>query len=254
MLMTEADTLCEYLLRFGDNCLILGHRLSEWVGHGPVLEEELALANIGLDLLGQAQYWLNLAGEIEGQGHDADFFAYKRDAGAFRNVLLVEQANGDFALTMARQAYFDSWHFLILEQLCRSRHQRIGEIAAKALKEVRYHVERSSDWLIRLGDGTEESHRRMQNAIDDLWIFTGELFDMDAVDEVLLAQGIAVDFNLILPQWRQRLQAVLDEATLTVPETGWMRRGGKQGVHSEHLGYLLAEMQFLPRAYPDAHW
>jgi len=249
-----SDPLYEYLLRLGDNCLILAQRLSEWVGHGPVLEEELALANVSLDLIGQTQLWLSLAAEVENQGHDADGLAYRRDAQQFRNVLLVEQANGDYAYTMARQLYFDLWHKLVLQQLCASNDTRIAEIAAKSLKEVLYHLERSQDWVIRLGDGTAASHRRMQTAIDELWIFTGELFEPDAVDEALLTEGIAADLAQIQPNWWAQINAILDEATLKIPTENWTRRGGKQGIHSEHLGYILAEMQFLQRAYPDAKW
>ena len=248
------NPLYEYLLRLGDNGLILAQRLSEWVGHGPVLEEELGLANVSLDLIGQTQHWLGLAAEVAGQGHDADWLAYRRDAQQFRNVLLVEQPNGDYAYTMARQLYFDLWHKLLLEQLSESSDPRIAEIAAKSLKEVHYHLERSHDWVVRLGDGTAESHRRMQTAIDELWIFTGELFESDAVDEALVSEGIAADLSQLRQPWRAQIGAILDEATLKVPTENWTRRGGKQGVHSEHLGYILAEMQFLQRAYPDANW
>lgn len=248
--MSGNDATVEYLLRLGDNCLILGHRLSEWVGHAPVLEEDLGLANVSLDLIGQAQNWLGLAGEIEGEDHDADWFAYRRDAGEFRNCLLVEQPNGDFAHTMARQLYFDLWHVMVLERLAHAADERIAGIAAKALKEATYHLERSRDWVIRLGDGTAESRRRMQAAIDELWNFTGELFESDEIDEAVAA----VDTGALAAGWRGRLSDILAGATLTFPQENWMRTGGRQGVHSEHLGYLLAEMQFLQRAYPDARW
>jgi len=252
--MTADDAATEYLLRLGDNCLILGHRLSEWVGHAPVLEEDLGLANVALDLLGQAQHWLGLAAELEGEGRDADWFAFRRDAGEFRNALLVEQPNGDFAHTMARQLYFDLWHVPLLANLENSMHAGIAGIAAKAHKEARYHLERSGDWVIRLGDGTEESHRRMQEAINELWNFTGELFESDAVEEVLAAEGVAADAGRIAASWRKRLGDILTEATLDLPQENWMRHGGRRGIHSEHLGFLLAEMQFLQRAYPDARW
>ncbi len=252
--MTAEDAAPEYLLRLGDNCLILGHRLSEWVGHAPVLEEDLGLANVALDLLGQAQHWLGLAAEIEGEGRDADWFAFRRDAGDFRNALLVEQPNGDFSHTMARQLYFDLWHVLLLVNLQNSMHAGIAGIAAKAHKEARYHLERSGDWVIRLGDGTEESHRRMQEAINELWNFTGELFESDAVEEVLAAEGVAADAGRIAASWRKQLGDILTEATLDLPQENWMRHGGRRGIHSEHLGFLLAEMQFLQRAYPDARW
>ena len=184
--MTPPKPLFEYLLRLGDNCLILGHRISEWVAHSPAIEEELALGNVALDLLGQTQLWLGLAAEAEGKGRDADKLAYLRDAGEFRNLILVEQPNGDFAHTMARQFYFDAWHYLLLQGLTQSKDAHIAGIAAKALKEVSYHLRRSGDWVVTLGDGTEESHRRMQAAIDDLWMYTGEMFEMDAVEQELL--------------------------------------------------------------------
>jgi ring-1,2-phenylacetyl-CoA epoxidase subunit PaaC len=248
------DPLFEYLLRLGDNCLILGHHLSEWCGHGPALEEDLALSNVALDMIGQTQLWLGLAAEVEGRGRDADKLAYLRDAGEFRNVLLVEQPNGDFANTMARQFYFDAWHYLMLRELSSSADARIAEIAAKALKEVSYHLERSREWVIRLGDGTEESHRRMQDGIDDLWMFTGELFEMDDVDREILARGIGPDLAALHAPWLALVRATAEEATLTLPQPGWTQRGGKRGVHSEHLGYILTELQFLQRAYPNATW
>jgi ring-1,2-phenylacetyl-CoA epoxidase subunit PaaC len=252
--MTSQDPLFEYLLRLGDNSLILGHRLSEWSGHAPVLEEELALGNIALDLIGQTQLWLSLAGEVEGKGRDADKLAFLRDAGGYRNVLLVEQPNGDFARTMTRQFFFDTWHYLLLQGLTQSTDTRIADIAGKSLKEVAYHAERSRDWVVRLGDGTEESHRRMQRAIDDLWVYTGELFEMDEIDRTLLTQGLAVDLAALRQPWSEHVGRTLKEATLEQPKQGWAQRGGKRGVHSEHLGYLLAEMQFLQRAYPNATW
>jgi ring-1,2-phenylacetyl-CoA epoxidase subunit PaaC len=252
--MTSQDPLFEYLLRLGDNSLILGHRLSEWSGHAPVLEEELALGNIALDLIGQTQLWLSLAGEVEGKGRDADKLAFLRDAGGYRNVLLVEQPNGDFARTMTRQFFFDTWHYLLLQGLTQSTDTRIADIAGKSLKEVAYHAERSRDWVVGLGDGTEESHRRMQRAIDDLWVYTGELFEMDEIDRTLLTQGLAVDLAALRQPWSEHVGRTLEEATLEQPKQGWAQRGGKRGVHSEHLGYLLAEMQFLQRAYPNATW
>ncbi len=183
----DSSGIFEYLLRLGDNCLILSQRLSEWCGHGPVLEEDIALTNIALDLLGQARFWLSYAGEVEGAGRDEDQLAFLRDSGQFRNVLLVEQPNGDYAITTARQFYFDSWHFHLLSALQKSSDARIAAIAEKAIKEVTYHLERSTDWVIRLGDGTDESHRRMQNAADELWMYTGELFEMDDLDREMAA-------------------------------------------------------------------
>lgn len=250
----QTDPRIEYLLRLGDNALILSHRLSEWCGHGPVLEEDLALTNVALDLIGQAQFWLGYAGELEGKGRDADALAYKRDVWDFRNVILVEQPNGDYAHTMARQLYFDAWHFHLLSALTSSSDPRIAEIAAKALKEVAYHLERSTMWVVTLGDGTEESHGRMQRAIDYLWSYTGELFEVDEVETTLVAKGIAPDLMKLVAPWRSTVGDVLRQATLAMPEDTWMHSGGKKGIHSESLGFILADMQFLQRAYPGATW
>jgi len=244
----------EYLLRLGDNALILAQRLSEWCGKGPALEEDIALTNTALDLLGQARLWLTYAGEVEGRGRDEDQLAYLRDAHQFRNLLLLEQPNGDYAMTMTRQFYFDAWHYFLLQELVKSTDERIAEISGKAIKEVTYHLRRSSDLIVRLGDGTEESHRRMQTAMDDLWMYTGELFAADAVDERLAAQGVACDPARLREPWLKHVTEVCREATLTLPNGFWMQKGGKQGRHTEHLGYLLAEMQFLQRAYPGAKW
>ncbi|HLH40360.1 MAG TPA: 1,2-phenylacetyl-CoA epoxidase subunit PaaC [Bryobacteraceae bacterium] len=245
-------SLPEYLLRLGDNALILSQRLGEWCGHGPVLEEDIALTNVALDLLGQARLWLGYAGELTGR--DEDQIAFLRDAGEFRNVLLVEQPNGDFAHTMARQFFFDLWHRLLLEKLSASKDERIGGIAAKALKEVAYHRRRSTDWILRLGDGTEESHARMQQAADDLWMYTGELFEMDALDKEMQQAGIGCDLAALREPWLNEVSRVFREGTLEVPKQSWMQRGGKRGIHSENLGHILAEMQFLQRAYPGAKW
>ena len=244
----------EYLLRLGDNCLILSQRLAEWCGHGPVLEEDIALTNVALDLLGQARLWLTYAGEVEGRGRNEDRLAYLRDAGEFRNVLLLEQPNGDFGMTMARQFYFDTWHYFLLRDLRNSRDERVAGIAEKAFKEVSYHLQRSTSWVIRLGDGTPESHDRMQRAANDLWMYTGELFQMDAVDGEILERGVGIDLEGLRRPWMENVTNTFTEATLAVPGESWMQRGGKQGVHGENLGYLLAEMQFLQRAYPGAQW
>jgi ring-1,2-phenylacetyl-CoA epoxidase subunit PaaC len=252
--MSGQDALFEYLLRLGDNALILGHRLSEWCGHSPALEEDLALSNVALDLIGQTQLWLNLAGEIEGKGRDADKLAYLRDARDFRNLLLVEQPNGDFAATMARQFYFDAWHYLLLRELTGSKDARVAEIAAKGLKEATYHLERSQEWVLRLGDGTEESHRRMQAAVDDLWMYTGEMFESDEVDQAMVREGVGPDLSSLHEPWLGLMRSTAEEATLTLPQPGWAQRGGKRGIHSEHLGYILSDLQFLQRAYPNATW
>jgi ring-1,2-phenylacetyl-CoA epoxidase subunit PaaC len=249
-----AEPRVEYLLRLGDNALVLSHRLSEWCGHGPVLEEDLALSNVALDLLGQAQFWLGYAAELEGRGRDADALAYRRDVWDFRNVLLVEQPNGDYAQTMARQFYFDAWHYHFLSALISSTDARIAEIAAKALKEVTYHLDRSALWVVTLGDGTDESHQRMQDAINDLWAYTGELFEVDEVESSLTAQGIAADLAQLVAPWQATVEDTLRQGTLEMPDTTWMQTGGKKGVHSESLGYILTEMQFLQRAYPEATW
>lgn len=251
---SEQAALLEFLLRTGDNTLILGHRLSEWCGHAPILEEDIALANTALDLIGQTQLWLGLAAEIEGKGRSADDLAYLRDAYEFRNVLLVERPNGDFGKTLMRGFLFDAWHHLLLGELVGSSETGVAEIAAKSVKEVAYHLDRSMDLVIRLGDGSEESHRRMQDALDELWSYTGEVFLADALDEQLAAARVAPNPSLLKPQWERLVHDVLAEAKLTAPSGSFFHQGGKRGVHTEHLGHLLAEMQFLQRAYPGATW
>ena len=248
------DNLFEWLLRRGDSTLILGHRVSEWCGHSPVLEEDIALANVALDLIGQARLWLSYAGEVEGRDRGENELAFLRDAWDFNNYLLVEQPNGDFGNTLMRQFLFDAYQVLLLEALEGSSDPRVGEIAAKAGKEVAYHLDRSADLVIRLGDGTEESHRRMQTALDNLWSYAGEMFAGDKVDEAISEAGIAPLPETLQPKWRQIVDEVLARATLVVPETEFAHSGGVTGRHSEHLGHLLAEMQFLQRAYPGATW
>jgi ring-1,2-phenylacetyl-CoA epoxidase subunit PaaC len=246
--------LFEFLTRMGDNTLILGHRVSEWCGLSPVLEEDIALANVALDLIGQTQLWLGLAGEVEGKGRTADNLAYLRDAGGFRNLLLVERPNGDFGQTLMRQFLFDAWHFEMLKALEKSTDPRVAEIAAKAVKEVAYHLERSSDLIIRLGDGTDESRARMQAALDDQWSYTGEMFVADEADKAVAAAGIAPDPASLRAAWHAVVASVLEEATLVIPTELYAHKGGKRGVHTEHLGFILAQMQFLQRAYPGARW
>ena len=243
-----------YLLRLGDNALVLAQRLAQWCGKGPTFEEDMALSNTALDLLGQARLWLTYAGEIENKGRDEDALAFLRDVQDFNNLLLVEQPNGDYATTIVRQFYFDAWHILLLQRLAASADARIAEIAERALKEVTYHLRRSSDLVVRLGDGTDESHRRMQNAVDDLWPFTGEMFTPDATDELLVTQNIGPQLAMLRDPWFAHVTEIFRSATLAVPQGTWMQKGGKQGRHTEHLGYLLAEMQFLQRAYPGAKW
>lgn len=245
----------EWLCRMGDTTLILGHRLSEWCGHGPALEEEIALTNVALDLIGHAQLWLHLAAEVEGKGRTANDLAYRRDALRYRNALLVELPNGDMAVTTMRQFLFDVYHDELLRHLMGSASPRVAEIASKAEKEVAYHVRRSADLVVRLGDGSEESHRRMQTALDTLWPYTGELFLADAVDDAIAAAKIAPRPDTLRTAWAKHVGNVLAEATLAKPDgDGLVHKGGKTGRHTEHLGYILAEMQFLPRAYPDARW
>lgn len=250
----HALALAEYAMRLGDDALILGQRLTEWCGHAPALEVDLSLANIGLDLLGQATFLLGFAGEIEGRGRDADALAFRRDVLAFRNCLLVEQPNGDFAQTMARQFLFSTYQFALFEALARSAEPRLAEIAAKAVKEVTYHAELSADWVIRLGDGTAESRRRMVDGLDWCWRFVDELFAMDETETALADAGIAVGKSALRPGFDARVEAVLTRATLPLPVYPRAVVGGRKGHHSEHLGHLLAVMQYLPRAYPDAAW
>lgn len=250
----DRAALFEFLLRMGDNTLILGHRVSEWCGHAPALEEDIALANTALDLIGQTQLWLGLAGEVEDKGRSADDLAYLRDVYDFRNLLLTERPNGDFGKTLMRQFLFDAWHYLHLQALLSSTDRRIAEIAEKASKEVSYHLERSRDLVIRLGDGTAESHARMQEAIDDLWPYTGEMFMNEAADAALAAAGVAPEPQSLKTEWDELVAETLSEATLKKPTDGYMQGGGKRGIHTEHLGYVLPEMQFLQRAYPHATW
>ena len=245
----------DWLCRMGDTTLILGHRMSEWCGHAPVLEEDIALANTALDLIGHTQMWLGLAGAVEGQGRDADTLAYRRDAMKFRNLKLVELPRGDMAVTVLRGFLFDAFHHDLLRALTASASPRVAEIAAKALKEVSYHLERSSDLAVRLGDGTDESHTRMQAALDHLWPYCGEMFAGDAVDDAMAEAGICPHPATFRDGWDATVNDVLQEATLARPEGKIdVHLGGKQGRHTEHLGYILADMQFLQRAYPDASW
>jgi ring-1,2-phenylacetyl-CoA epoxidase subunit PaaC len=245
----------EYLLRQGDNALILSQQLCQWCGKGPALEEDMALSNIALDLLGQTRMWLTYAAELEGQGRDEDKLAFLRDAGQFRNCLLVEQPNGDYAQTLVRQFFFDTWHYFLVDALTNSSDQRIADIAEKSVKEITYHLRRSSDLVVRLGDGTEDSRARMQAAVDELWTYTGEMFIYDAVDHAMVEQGVAPAETVLLDAYLQHVGEVFEEATLTMPSPqAYMQRGGKQGRHTERLGFILAEMQFLQRAYPDSQW
>lgn len=244
----------EYVLRLADTSLVLGQRLGEWVGHAPALEEDLGLANISLDLIGQARLLLTYAGELEGRGRTEDDLAMGRDSAEFRNLSLVEQPNGDFSHTIVRQLLVDAFQLELYEALQASADKRLAEIAEKALKETRYHFRYSAGWVIRLGDGTEESHRRVQSALDHLWRFTRELFAEDDVDREMARLGIAPSLADLEPRWSMHIDDVLKQATLTRPPDVPYVWYGKRGQHTEHLGYLLAEMQFLHRAYPGASW
>ncbi|HKW09031.1 MAG TPA: 1,2-phenylacetyl-CoA epoxidase subunit PaaC [Gemmatimonadaceae bacterium] len=244
----------EYLLRLGDDRLVLGHRLSEWCGHAPILEEDIALANMALDLIGEATALLGLAGTAEGKGRDADALAYLREAIEYRNALLVELPKGDFAVTMVRQLFFSVFALLQAEALQRSNDTDLAGIAAKTVKEMRYHVRHSSDWVVKLGWGTSESHGRAERAVDDLWRYTGELFLADDVDRAAAEAGIGVDPSTLESAWRTTVDDVLARASLTTPETSYMQRGGREGRHTEHLGHMLAEMQIVARSHPGASW
>lgn len=244
----------EYLLRLGDNCLVLSQQLAAWCGHGPALEEDLALTNVALDLLGQGRLWLSYAGEVEGKGRDEDALAFKRDGFEFRNLLLVEQPNGTYADTIARQFLFDAWHQCLLVGLSQSSDVRIAEIAQKATKEVRYHVERSAGLMIALGDGTKKSHSFVQRAVEKLWPYTNEWFESDDIDADCAVLGISPTASTLSEPWRATIDAVFSRATLSVPGYVGYQRGGKTGIHSEHLGHLLTDLQFLQRAYPGAKW
>lgn len=248
------DALFRYVLRLADTSLVLGQRLGEWIGHAPALEEDLGLANLALDLIGQARLLLTYAGEIEGRGRDEDALAYLRDAPEFLNLTLAEQPNGDFAHTIVRQWLIDAWQMEVYEGLMASADSRLAAIAAKALKETRYHYRFSSGWLVRLGDGTAESQARAQQAVDSLWRFTGELFTPDEIDERMAAAGIAPQLGAAAGRFRARVDGDLRQATLVRPPPQPHPWHGKRGVHTEHLGHLLGEMQHLQRTYPGVRW
>ena len=244
----------DYVLRLGDTSLILAQRLGEWVGHAPALEEDLGLGNLALDFLGQARMLLSLAGRIEGRNRSEDDLAFLRDGAEFRNFTLVEQPNGDFGQTIVRQFFIDAYQVVLFEALSVSSDADLAAIAAKALKEAQYHRRFSSNWVLRLGDGTEESHRRTQSAVDWLMRFTPELFEADEVDRQTFAAGISPDLAALSAAWHQDVTRVLTEATLTMPPSTRGAPVGKRGDHSEYLGYVLADMQFMQRAYPGASW
>ena len=252
--MKNENMLLKYCLRLGDTALILGHRLSEMCSKAPLLEEDIALTNIALDYIGQAEAFLKYAGQVEGAGRSEDDLAYKRAERKFYNLLLTEQPNTDFAFVIVRQFFMDAYHFNFYKNLMESQDETLAGIAAKSLKEVSYHLRHSSNWLIRLGKGTEESHQRIQTAVNDLWMYTGELFEMDELDQSLLEQGIAVDLTVVEANWKKTVQSIFEKSQLDQPIASYMATGSKNGVHTENLGFILAEMQYLQRAYPDAEW
>lgn len=253
--ITVSETpLVLYTLRRADDALILGHRLSEWCGHAPIMEEDMALANMGLDLLGQARELYSHAAKVEGRGNDEDKFAYLRDVRQYRNLLLLEQPNGDFAHTMVRQFLYSAFADLYWRAMMKSGDATLAAVAAKSEKESAYHLRHSSEWIVRLGDGTEENDARAQAAIDHLWAFTGEMFEADASERGLIEAGIAVDPAGLRPQWLRTVSDVVSEATLDLPGNDWMQQGGRDGRHSEHLGHLLSELQSMQRTFPGAAW
>lgn len=248
------NSLFEYLLRLGDDSLIIGHRLSEWCGHGPILEEDIAMTNIALDFVGQTASLLELAGEVEGKGRTNDDLAFLRFDKDYRNLLLVEQPNTDFGFTMMRQFLFDAYRKPLFERLTKSNNAQLAAIAEKSLKETRYHLRHSSEWVIRLGDGTEESHERIQESLNTLWRYTSELFYADEVDVELTASGVLPSMVGLEAEWKKTVDEVFGEATLSIPEKPWKFEGGRKGQHSEHLGYILTELQYMQRAYPGMEW
>jgi ring-1,2-phenylacetyl-CoA epoxidase subunit PaaC len=252
--MIKEEALFEYLLRLGDSAIVLGHRLSQWCGHGPILEEDIALTNIALDFVGLGTGLLGYASQIENKGRTEDTLAYFRNEREFKNVLLAEQPNGDFANTMVRQFFYDVYTYFLYSELKNSKDAQLAAIAEKALKEINYHLRHSREWMLRLGDGTDESHSRMQNAVNDLWMYTGDMFDADATDEFLFKESIAPDLKEIKQKWELYTKETLSEATLQIPSDNFMQRGSREGKHTEHLGYMLAEMQSVARAFPDTSW
>ena len=247
------NLLHRFVLQLADNELILGHRLSEWCGHGPQLEQDIALANIALDHVGQARMYYQVAADIEGGGKTEDDYAYRRDVTSFYNLQLVEFENTDFAYTIVRSFFYDQFYFLLLEQLMKSEQKELANIAASAIKEVKYHIRYSTEWMKRLGDGTEESHAKMQRAINDLYDFTGEMFKPSAADKYML-ETYGIEIESLNSRWREEVMKVMNEATLTLPDGTWFHDGGKNGIHTEKMGFILAELQFVQRAYPNMEW
>jgi ring-1,2-phenylacetyl-CoA epoxidase subunit PaaC len=252
--MTKQEALYKYTLRLGDNALILSQRLSEWCSNGPFLEEDLALTNFALDLIGRAQVLLKYAAELEGKGKTEDMLAFRRSERQYYNHQLAELPNGDFAFTMVRQFFISAYEVQLFSKLRNGNDDTLAAIAAKTLKEVKYHLAHAEDWIVRLGNGTDESHKRTQAAVNALWMYTGELFETDEVEQLMVSEGIGMDATGLATDWKQHVKNTLDAANIAIPETKYMQTGGKRGIHTEHLGHLLAEMQYLQRAYPDATW
>lgn len=248
------NALFEYTLRLGDDSLILGHRLSEWCGHGPILEEDIAMTNISLDLIGQATSLLQYAGKVEGKGRSEDDIAFLRFDREYKNLLLLEQPNGDFGMTMMRQFLFDAHRKPLFERLTQAKDETLAAIAEKSLKETKYHLRHSSEWVIRLGDGTQESHDRIQESLNTLWRYTAEIFYSDEADQELIEKGIIPSLDGLEAEWKKTVDEVFAEATLEIPTNNWKHEGGRKGMHSEHLGYILAELQYMQRAYPGMEW
>lgn len=246
--------LLHYILGIADNSLILGQRLGELCGHGPSLETDIAMTNISLDLFGQVRSYFQYAAHLSGEGATEDSLAFLRKEREYKNVLLVEQPSQDFAYSITRQFLFDVYHLLMLEELQNSKDETLSAIAKKSIKEVSYHTRFSSDWIRRLGDGTEESHTRIQTAINDFWIFTDELFHQTDADKAMVSLGIGVDVTLLKSNYYNKITNILEEATIKTPETVYFQKGGKQGIHSEHMGYLLAQMQYMQLAFPNMTW
>lgn len=252
--MDSKTALYRYLLRLGDNAAILGHKLGEWCGHGPELEEDIAIINTSLDLLGHARSLYSYAGEVEGEGRSEDDIAFLRQEREYINALICETPNGHYGDTIARQFLFDHFNILLFTELEKSSDETIAGIAAKAIKEIRYHVRRSTEWTLRLGDGTEESHDKIQQSFNDIWKFTGDLFVQDESDVLIIEAGIGPDLSSLLPKWKENVKAGLMEAKLSMPNDEWMQQGSKEGRHTENMGHLLSELQYMQRAYPGCEW
>jgi ring-1,2-phenylacetyl-CoA epoxidase subunit PaaC len=252
--MEVKEALFKYVLRLGDTSLILAQRLSEWTGNGPFLEEDLALTNIALDIFGRAKGLLEYAAQVEGKGRTADDLAFFRNEREFYNTLITEQPNGDYAKTILRQAFIDCFDLLFYTELTKCKDETLAGIAAKSVKEITYHKRHSFSWVIRFGNGTEESSKRLRKGFEQLWDYTGEMFEMNEIDEVLLKEGIAINLETLKPKWEKEIRELLEKAHIQIPDSTFMHKGSRKGIHSEHLGYILAEMQTLPRTYPDAKW